>query len=308
MASKHAKDNLHQYQDLKHLSSQRHLSFIQLKMSSRKQAVIKPESKVPAVSSKDAKLAKASAGGASILIGLQVGSRALTFIVNQILLRYLSPELLGLATQFEVYSISALFFARESLRVAIQRQTDEVESNSKGDVKKPSLTGHVAADTPAGKTQSIVNLSYTSILIGVVSTLSLGWAYLRVRDPVLHSVPYFGTSLRIYGLAALVELLSEPVFVVILQKLRFKIRARAESTATLLRCLATTGSAVWAARNGVDIGVLPFAVGQAVYAVVLTGTYLLSTSELAEGQGNFSFSLTPIESRYVQALNCRSSL
>ena len=149
------------------------------------------------------------------------------------------------------------------------------------------------------KTQSIVNLSFISIAIGLISTLTLGWAYLRVQDPVLHSVPFFGTSLRIYGLAAIVELLSEPVFVVILQKLRFKIRARAESTATLSRCLATTGSAVWAARNGVDIGVLPFAIGQAVYAGALTGTYFLSTSELAEGQGKFSFLLTQITSRYV---------
>ena len=267
-------------------------------MSSRKPSAVKaePPQKVD-ITKPDGKLAKASAGGASILIGLQVGSRALTFIVNQILLRYLSPELLGLATQFEVYSISALFFARESLRVAIQRQTDEVDSSSRTEEKKAKSNGQVVAETQAGKTQSIVNLSYTSIFIGVVSTLLLGWAYLRVQTPVVQSVPYFGTSLRIYGLAALVELLSEPVFVVILQKLRFTIRARAESTATLLRCLATTGSAVWAARNGVDIGVLPFAIGQAVYAVALTGTYFLSTPRLAQGQGNFSFSLTPIISK-----------
>src|SRR3954470_10544401 len=64
----------------------------------------------------------ASAKGATFLILLQVLSRAFTFIVNQVLLRYLSPELLGLSTQLELYSISVLFFSREHIRVAVQRQ------------------------------------------------------------------------------------------------------------------------------------------------------------------------------------------
>ena len=271
-------------------------------MSSRRQPAIKNNITNSDTPKKDTKLARDSAGGASILIGLQVGSRALTFLVNQILLRYLSPELLGIATQFEVYSISTLFFARESLRVTIQRQTDEFETSSTAVENKAGLEGHVVAESTAGKTQSIVNLSYASICIGVVSAITLAWAYLRVQDPIVHSVPYFGPSLKIYGLAALIELFSEPVFVVILQKLRFKVRARAESTATLLRCLFTTGSAVWAARNGVDIGVLPFAIGQIVYAVALTGTYFLSISEVSEGQRAFSYALTPITSRYVKFL------
>jgi dihydroxyacetone kinase DhaKLM complex PTS-EIIA-like component DhaM len=46
----------------------------------------------------------ASAKGASFLILLQIGSRALTFALNQILLRFLSPELLGVNVQLELYS------------------------------------------------------------------------------------------------------------------------------------------------------------------------------------------------------------
>src|SRR5438045_2854232 len=41
-------------------------------------------------------LLSSSAKGATFLIFLQIGSRALTFCVNQILLHYLSPELLAI--------------------------------------------------------------------------------------------------------------------------------------------------------------------------------------------------------------------
>src|SRR4051794_22555687 len=50
-------------------------------------------------------LLSTSAQGATFLILLQITSRALTFGVNQVLLRYLSPELLGISTQLELYLI-----------------------------------------------------------------------------------------------------------------------------------------------------------------------------------------------------------
>lgn len=205
--------------------------------------------------SKNASLSTTSTGGATLLIGLQVGSRALTFIVNQILLRFLSPSILGISTQLEVYSISVLFFARESLRVAIQRQTDTSESSPQNDSKKEKQkdkksNSAISAQTPAGKTQAIINLSYISIHLGAVFALFLAWLYLRATtsDAAIQGTPYFQTSLKIYGIAAILELLSEPCFVVVQHKSMYKIRARAEAVATLLRCLACCGTAIWGAR------------------------------------------------------------
>ena len=47
----------------------------------------------------------ASARGATFLILLQMGSRAVTFALNQFLLRFLSPELLGVSVQMELFVI-----------------------------------------------------------------------------------------------------------------------------------------------------------------------------------------------------------
>jgi hypothetical protein len=203
----------------------------------------------------------ASAKGATFLILLQVASRALTFVVNQILLRFLSPELLGVSAQLEFFSISVLYFARESLRVALQRQ--------------------------AHGTQAIVNLSYLAVFFGTPLAYLLVLFWLRSETP---SVPYFVEALIIYCLATFVELLSEPAFSAVQQKLLYKVRASAESTATLLRCVGTCGSAILASRLGLDIGVLPFAIGQLAYAASLLGVYVYKTWPVSKSD---AFSLFP---------------
>jgi hypothetical protein len=190
----------------------------------------------------------ASAKGATFLIILQVASRALTFAVNQVLLRFLSPELLGVSARLELFSISVLYFARESLRVALQRQ--------------------------AHGTQAIVNLSYLAVFFGTPLAYLLALFVLRSDRP---DVPYFVESLIVYCLATFIELLSEPAFSVVQQKLLYKVRASAESTATLLRCVGTCGSAILASRAGLDIGVLPFAAGQLAYALSLLLVYTYNT-------------------------------
>ena len=73
----------------------------------------------------------ASARGATFLILLQMGSRAVTFGLNQFLLRFLSPELLGVSVQMELFVISTLYFARESLRIAAQRRSDAVPAEGR---------------------------------------------------------------------------------------------------------------------------------------------------------------------------------
>ncbi|KAK6000786.1 hypothetical protein QM012_003511 [Aureobasidium pullulans] len=154
----------------------------------------------------------ASAKGASFLILLQIGSRALTFALNQILLRFLSPELLGVSVQLELYCISVLYFARESLRVALQRRADG--------------------------TQAVINMSYLAIAAGVPLSYALAELYLQTEVP---KVPFLIQSLRVYGVAAMVELFAEPSFVAAQQKMLYKVRASAEAAATIMKTFATVG-------------------------------------------------------------------
>ncbi|KAM5372817.1 hypothetical protein ACJA88_008954 [Fusarium oxysporum] len=220
-------------------------------------------------SEKESPPASSMIKGASLLIILQLASRLITFIANQLLLRYLTAPLLGLSTQLEVYYLSVLFFARESLRVAIQRR------DSGSQAKEES--------------QAVVNLGYLAIGLGSFVSLGLGWMYLAYANEITLATPYLFESLYLYGFAAMVELLSEPCFVLMQTRLQFGTRAAAESSATFLRCIVVFGSAVWASKHN-DIGVLPFALGQITYGVSLLLVYLVSGYRLASSIG---FSLLP---------------
>jgi len=206
----------------------------------------------------------ASAKGASYLILLQISSRAFTFLINQIILRFSSPERLGLSTQLELYTITVLYFARESVRVAVQRQSE--------------------------KAQVVVNLSYLSILLGFPLSLCLGWAWLQ-RD--LPAIPFVFEALSICGVATIIELLSEPAFVVAQQKLLYGIRASVETTATILSCLVRLSVVLGSRRAGLDLGVNSFASGQLTYALTLFVLYSWNIQSVAKKE-KFSLLLTKL--------------
>lgn len=232
------------------------------------------------------------ARGASLLILLQIASRAITFVANQVLVRFLTAQLLGISTQLEVFYLSVIFFARESLRVAVQRQG--AISSNRGE---PQLhhgqdgTRQRERETKKAQTQTIVNLGYVAILLGIVAAAVLGYAYLRsVSAETAATTPNFIPAVYLYALASILELLSEPVFVVMQIRLNFSARASAEAVATFAKCLVTLASAVWASRNGFELGVLPFALGQTAFSLGLLGVYAYHGIALSESEG---FSLFP---------------
>lgn len=195
----------------------------------------------------------ASARGASFMVLVQVGSRAITFALNQILLRFLSPQLLGVAVQLELYIISALYFSRESLRIATQRRSD-------------------------GGVQAAINMSYLTIAAGLPIGALLAQMYLRTNYP---AVPYLSTALRINELTVMIELLGEPGFVAVQQNMLYKTRAAAEATAMIMKTVATASLVFWSRYSNVDIGVLPFAAGEFAYSTSLMVVYLSQTAAVA---------------------------
>nr|XP_023908635.1 oligosaccharide translocation protein RFT1-like [Quercus suber]POF15614.1 oligosaccharide translocation protein rft1 [Quercus suber] len=209
----------------------------------------------------------ASAKGATFLILLQIGSRAVTFALNQLLLRFLSPQLLGVAVQLELYLISTLYFSRESLRIATQRKSD-------------------------GGVQAAVNLSYLAIIAGIPLGAAFAQMYLGTNYP---DVPYLVAALRIHELTALIELFSEPAFVAVQQNMLYKTRAAAEASAVVVKTFVSAGLVIWSHRQDFDLGVLPLAAGEFAYSATLTVVYLVQTVSVAK-QHKFSLLPTLIKS------------
>lgn len=210
----------------------------------------------------DSDAVAASARGASFLIAVQIASKALTFGLNQLLLRYLSPALLGASVQLELYKIGALYFSRESLRVATERRS-------------------------GGGVQAAVNLSYLAIISGLPIGLLFAHWYLSVGHP---DAPYFVEALRVNEIAALIELCKEPAFVAVQQKMLYKVRAAAEVPGVMMKTFATAALVFWSRYRGIDLGVLPFAAGEFANSATMAVIYLYQTSRVAKKE---KFSLLP---------------
>lgn len=219
-----------------------------------------------------------SAKGASFLILLQIGCRALTFIVNQVLLRFLSPRILGLSAQLELFSISTLYFSRESLRNALQHKPSEDEQRKTaewgGGAKKQSSEKVAFNYKMNWRMQEVVNLSHAAIFIGLPLTVAFTWLYLRKADTAVLDSHHMRSSLYIYALATAIELLNEPAFNVARQEMMYATRASAEFLAFFTRALISCSISIWVGMSGRNLGVLPFAAGQLGYAITLNTLYL----------------------------------
>ena len=208
--------------------------------------------------------------GTIYLIAIQVVSRGLTFIGNQTLLRYVSPSHLGLAVQLEALSISVLYTARESIRVALQRTS--------------------GAATGKESSQAAVNAGYLVVLLGLSLGTLLSSFYLYPSGSNVVETPGFKHAFWLYAGATILELLSEPCFVVVQQHSLFRDRARAETTAAIARCLASCAAAVYMSNHDMAMSVLPFGVGQLGYGLSLFTVYTWSATRVAAYE---HFSLLP---------------
>jgi hypothetical protein len=195
----------------------------------------------------------------------------------------LSPTLLGISVQLELVCVTILYSARESLRVALQRQPPSIPS--------PTLTASKEKDDAsrpfAKQTQIAINLSYLPVLVGFIISFIVGFTYwYRAPLEVLSSAD-FNLAYGFYAAATLIELSAEPAFIVIQQRALYKERARAETSAAIARCITACIIAIYSHRQGWNPSVLPFAIGQTAYAMVLRSMYSRPVTRIA-AQNNFS--------------------
>ncbi|CAG8008080.1 unnamed protein product [Penicillium nalgiovense] len=239
------------------------------------------------------KILASSATGTSFLILIQLASRIFTFASNQLILRTLSPVVLGIAAQLDLFQVSILYFSRESIRMAIQRQPIP----STPDNKKPSLESDtVAADSHSVASQAVVNVSYLSLALGIPSSLMFTMLYQRFVPEEASNTAFFYHSVLLIGAASLMELSTEPFFSVVQQHMLYEKRAAVEMPAAFLRSAVTSFAFIYASQVNYDLGVLPFALGHLSYSLALVCGYSLVLPR-GSNTTRFSFLLTRIQTR-----------
>lgn len=135
-------------------------------------------------------LLKSSISSASSLVALQFFSRLFTFALNQALVRLVSPSTYGTASiQFELLLSTILFLSREGVRNSLLRAGKDKIKESPG----------------------VKNLSFLPIVLGIPLAALSAWLYGIYSGEEVHSQPHFTLSIWVYALAAIIELLAEPM-------------------------------------------------------------------------------------------------
>lgn len=193
-------------------------------------------------------LGKSSLTNASSLVLLQLFSRAFTFGLNQALVRLATPQTFGTAAiQFELLLSTILFLSREGVRNALLR------SSVKGQKK----------DSNVALTE---NISLIPVFLGVPISGLAALVYVQSASTTTASQPHFHLSVAVYALAAILELLSEPLYIRAQNELRLNVRVRAEGAAVVFKAVVTF--LVLAFASG-EWALVAFAVGQAAYGLSL---------------------------------------
>ena len=201
----------------------------------------------------NARLGQSSLANASSLVLLQLFSRAFTFGLNQALVRLATPQTFGTAAiQFELLLSTILFLSREGVRNALLRAS----------AREKKRDSNVAL---------VENVALIPVFLGVPVSGLTALVYVQFASTATASQPHFHLSVIVYAVAAVLELLSEPLYIRAQNELKLNIRVRAEGTAVVSKSIITFlvlafFSAEWA--------LVAFAAGQAAYGLSLLLVFL----------------------------------
>ncbi|QSL65884.1 hypothetical protein MERGE_000164 [Pneumocystis wakefieldiae] len=232
----------------------------------------------------------------SYLISLQLFSRLITFILNQLILRMVTPEILGFEMiQIELVISAILFLSREGFRVALQRHDILIQKKGKEVVKnEKNFKDGYQNDI----NQGLVNLAYIPIPISILVSILVFFSYIWLASDSTKKQPIFKGTLFLYAFSAIIEIFVEPLFILAQQNFLYKIRAISEALAIFIKCFITFILAYWCSFNGgiENYGALPFALGRLGYSIMLFLSYFVLL--LSHLQKNFRFFPKKIYSPY----------
>lgn len=240
-------------------------------------------------------LEKSTKGATFLMIG-QLTTKMTTFILNSLLVRFLSPRIFGITAFLEFILGTALFFSREAVRMSTLRIKD-VNEDEKGRSRSNVM-------------QTAVNFAHIPIWIGFpLSIILTTWQYRNINSYFVE-LPYFTWSMFLVWSSIIIELLSEPFFIANQFMLNYGTRSQFESISvtfgSVVNFLVIMGFEKWSEKNNQEVfeptkegvAILAFALGKAAHSLVLLACYYYNYRKWFAPQRLFSIRLMKIYSPY----------
>lgn len=196
---------------------------------------------------------KVVASGFLHLLASQISTRLVTFVINLLIARHLSPQDYALSSvQFHLITTTILLVSREGFRRGCLRfaagagsSEEEPGSSSQG---RGSSGSRAAVDN-----WRVLSVAWLVLPVGLVVAAAVCGTVLLGHDGRLPwstkprpapgsgagGVPYYREAVLLHGLAAVVELLAEPFYILASVHLLFKVRVAVEFASTLAKSVLT---------------------------------------------------------------------
>lgn len=245
-------------------------------------------------------LNKFTNGVVFLMLG-QLLTKGVTFMLNSLLIRFLSPRIFGITSFLEFLLSAVLFFSRESIRISTLRMKHATHEKESKNEKKENIN-----DDDQVILQSLNNFGYIPIMIGLpLSIVLISWQYSNLNTYFIQ-LPYFRLSIFLIWFSILIELMTEPFYLVHQFLLNHEIRSKYESIGVSLACITNFVIVVWFEKmiNGIGeelhndykqegISILAFSMGKLVHSLSLLICY--SHRYWKHDREKYSYSLTKIK-------------
>ncbi|CAI4256319.1 BBF_HP2_G0001770.mRNA.1.CDS.1 [Saccharomyces cerevisiae] len=262
----------------------------------------KKNSQLPSTSEQ---ILERSTTGATFLMMGQLFTKLVTFILNNLLIRFLSPRIFGITAFLEFIQGTVLFFSRDAIRLSTLRISDSGNGIIDDDDEEEYQETHYKSKV----LQTAVNFAYIPFWIGFPLSIGLiAWQYRNINAYFI-TLPFFRWSIFLIWLSIIVELLSEPFFIVNQFMLNYAARSRFESIAVTTGCIVNfiVVYAVQQSRypmgvvtSDIDkegIAILAFALAKLAHSITLLACYYWDYLKNFKPKKLFSTRLTKIKTR-----------
>eukprot|EP01083_Nonionella_stella_P282874 962689_1 len=188
------------------------------------------------------------------LIGLQVYIRLVTFVLNLCIARHISKEIYGLAEMnlYLVYT-TVLFLSREGLRRSVIRFKTKEPQNIQD--------------------ARIINAGWCTLPLALILSFIVpfvfGFADTQTSNADNRFRADYVSALMLCSISAVIEMISEPFFLMLQVRLIVRVRVFIEGAATLLKCVVTYYLIAYTRHT-----IMAFAWAQVVFSTVVTVSYI----------------------------------
>eukprot|EP00026_Physarum_polycephalum_P007277 Phypoly_transcript_07335.p1 GENE.Phypoly_transcript_07335~~Phypoly_transcript_07335.p1 ORF type:complete len:527 (+),score=56.41 Phypoly_transcript_07335:39-1619(+) len=190
--------------------------------------------------------------GMRYLIFLQVASRIITYLLNNQMIVAIDLELFGIfSIQYQLIMSTILQLTREGFRVACQRSN--IGAGNKLNPKELA---------------QMMNLAWISVPLGIPVTIGTVYCFKRMTSAEELAIPNYEAGIYLFAIGSILELVSEPMYILAQNLFLFKVRTVVEASSIFLRCIITYYLVVTC-----GLGLLGFGYAQIFYGIFLIVGY-----------------------------------